>query len=435
MNYREKYLKYKNKYLKLKKQLGGGKYEELIQEMKDKGKYDEWVKLGSFFATPSKTSGVYYYGMNGEYIQVYSVDKEYKEGDIPVFKFKANLLEGIFNGNKMVFRPDTPIEGSFSSKSLIKALQETGEETRFVFGLSPPKLKEKSELKSFTSTFNTDWENYPVFNFVKIYSNKEGIIRLNYIANITVTSIENFYIIDLNLNAINKLAVLKSDSLNVRYFLGKITTFEEFEPSNGGLFLGYESIENTGYKLDDNIINYLKIGNIITVIKNTYEFGIIYHKPKIVAFGRINKINIENGQILSILINDTIFKTPDASEIGDYVIFNGEFRLDDTEFKGPILEHKISKKREIPSFNIDIEYGQTNYKLSVNSEMLVKDVHYAINRLIDTTKPSVGFKLDIHLITKFVGKNIIMDEQRALSDYGFREGSKIVVSPKGNTGF
>jgi hypothetical protein len=43
-------------------------------------------------------------------------------------------------------------------------------------------------------------------------------------------------------------------------------------------------------------------------------------------------------------------------------------------------------------------------------------------------------KLDIHLITKCRGKNVIMDEQRALSDYRFHEGSKIVVTAKGNTG-
>jgi len=424
MNYREKYLKYKNKYLKLKKQLGGGKYEELIQEMKDKGKYDEWVKLGSFFATLLPTSSIYYYDMNGEYVRVTNVKKEYEEGDVPVFKFKANLLPI----GKMHLRPDTPfgqllssqarIDLAFDVASALSVLNsEENKDLRFVYGNSGH--QEKSKLKSFTSTFNTDWENYPIFNFVKIYSNREGgIINLNYIVNLTVTSNENKYIINLNLPKLHKIEVFKSDSFNEDY----------------GLFFGYELIENIGYKLNDNILDSLKIGNIITVIKNIHEAGILYHKTIIVITGRVNNINIKNGQIISIQINDTIFKTPDASEIGDYVIFNGEFRLDDTEFKGPILERKISKKREIPSFNIDIEYGQKNYKLSVNNEMTVKEVHYAINRLIMNDSTEFIIKIDIHLITKFGGKNLIMDEQRALSDYGFHEGSKIVVLPKGRTG-
>ena len=54
--YYQKYLKYKNKYLNLKKQLGSGaSLEEIIDELKSKGKYDEWVRLGAKFGLTSDT--------------------------------------------------------------------------------------------------------------------------------------------------------------------------------------------------------------------------------------------------------------------------------------------------------------------------------------------------------------------------------------------
>ena len=438
MNYRDKYLKYKNKYLQLKQQLGGGK-EEIIQEMKDKGNYDEWVKLGSLFGTPSPTASIFYVDMNGEYVRVKYVKTMYNIGDVPVFKFKTNndipkvytSIQPNINmhlGNEYnhgVIQENMKI---LSEKPIISNIPIIPSYSNIHLGneYNPISIQEnmKSEKPIISNIpiipFNTDWANYSPHKFVKIYSNYKGLIRLHYIVNITVISDDDKYKIYLNLPKLSEyIEVFKLDSFCEIY----------------GLFLGYESIENTGYQLDNNILSSLKLGNIITIIENTLDLGILVHKPEIVATGRINKINIENGKIISIQINNKVFKIP--NELANYVIFDGEFKLDKTLFYGPILERKISVKKVVPTFNIDIEYGETIYKLSVNNEMTVKEVHYGINRVIksDPTKKHIKFGLDINLITKYNHKNIIMDEGRTLSDYGFHEGSKIIVTPKLNTGY
>ena len=91
----------------------------------------------------------------------------------------------------------------------------------------------------------------------------------------------------------------------------------------------------------------------------------------------------------------------------------------------------------IPIFTIDIEFGATTtYKLIVNNKMTVEDVYNEIIKLIqnDPTKNKGFLNLEINLLTNLRGKYVAMEEDRLLSDYGFKEGSKIIITPKLRTG-
>ena len=81
-----KYVEY-NKTRKNKKMIGGGMSEEdIIDELKTKGKYDEWVSLGSKFGLTSDTlQSKYfsvrpfkYYDVDGNIVNVSMVAKKYR---------------------------------------------------------------------------------------------------------------------------------------------------------------------------------------------------------------------------------------------------------------------------------------------------------------------------------------------------------------------
>jgi hypothetical protein len=95
MDYQKKYLKYKQKYLELKYQMGGYQtFDEIIAELKQKGKYDEWVAKGSFFGIRTTNMGIntsiyYYTNINNEKISVGLISNKYEEGlyNVPIFNF------------------------------------------------------------------------------------------------------------------------------------------------------------------------------------------------------------------------------------------------------------------------------------------------------------------------------------------------------------
>jgi len=98
MDYQKKYLKYKQKYLELKYQMGGYQtFDEIIAELKQKGKYDEWVAKGSYFGLdPSGLSVMFEYtDMNSNKKLVGQVVKEYKNGqkNTPVFDFIGKVAK------------------------------------------------------------------------------------------------------------------------------------------------------------------------------------------------------------------------------------------------------------------------------------------------------------------------------------------------------
>ena len=92
-----KYLKYKNKYLNLKKMIGGGRTEqEIINELKTKKKYEEWISLGSYFGWTSDTlrskyfsvRPYMYYNVDGKIVNVSMISREFGPhvDNIAVFK-------------------------------------------------------------------------------------------------------------------------------------------------------------------------------------------------------------------------------------------------------------------------------------------------------------------------------------------------------------
>jgi len=86
VNYYTKYLKYKNKYLQLKNQFGGDRKADLKGKLLSTGKVGAWIKLGSKYGTPSKTSQIFYYDMDHKEVQVSNITTEYKNDSIPVFE-------------------------------------------------------------------------------------------------------------------------------------------------------------------------------------------------------------------------------------------------------------------------------------------------------------------------------------------------------------
>jgi hypothetical protein len=89
----------KNKTRKNIKMIGGGKKEqEIIDELKEKGKFEEWKKLGSYFGLTSNTSKLKdfmvrpyrYFNIDGEIVSVSMINKNYVDktdvDNIAVFK-------------------------------------------------------------------------------------------------------------------------------------------------------------------------------------------------------------------------------------------------------------------------------------------------------------------------------------------------------------
>ena len=85
----------KNKTRKNKKMIGGGRTEqEIIDELKTKKKYDEWVSLGSWFGLIMKASNdnddnpVMYYDVDGKIVNVSMITTTYRPNvdNIAVFK-------------------------------------------------------------------------------------------------------------------------------------------------------------------------------------------------------------------------------------------------------------------------------------------------------------------------------------------------------------
>ena len=91
-----------NKTRKYIKKIGGGKTkEEIIAELKAKGRYDEWVKLGSYFGQTSYTSKAKsfltrpykYYDIDGNIVNVSIIDSTYRPDvdNIAIFKRVENI--------------------------------------------------------------------------------------------------------------------------------------------------------------------------------------------------------------------------------------------------------------------------------------------------------------------------------------------------------
>jgi hypothetical protein len=117
-NYKDKYEKYKNKYIDLKKQLnkkmiGGGKtQQEIIDELRTKGKYDEWVRLGSLYGLTSDTLKVKfflvrpfkYYDVDGNLIDVSMVQNTYRPDVDNIAVFEQVMVKDPTNVEQSKYR-------------------------------------------------------------------------------------------------------------------------------------------------------------------------------------------------------------------------------------------------------------------------------------------------------------------------------------------
>ena len=92
----------KNKTRKNRKMIGGGKtQEEIIDELKTKGKYDEWVKLGSNFGLTSDTlkakfflvRPVKYYDVDGNIVNVSMITQTYRPDVDNIAVFEQIVVE------------------------------------------------------------------------------------------------------------------------------------------------------------------------------------------------------------------------------------------------------------------------------------------------------------------------------------------------------
>ena len=92
----------KNKTRKNKKMIGGGMtYQEIIEELKTKGKYDEWISLGSNFGLTSDTLKAKffldrpykYYDVDENLVNVSMVTKTYRPDVDNIAVFKQHYVE------------------------------------------------------------------------------------------------------------------------------------------------------------------------------------------------------------------------------------------------------------------------------------------------------------------------------------------------------
>jgi hypothetical protein len=96
-----------------KKMIGGGKsQEEIINELKSKGKYDDWVSLGSLFGLTSNTLKAKfflvrpykYYDVDGNIVDVSMVQTTYRPDVDNIAVFKQIYLKDPTNVNQGKFR-------------------------------------------------------------------------------------------------------------------------------------------------------------------------------------------------------------------------------------------------------------------------------------------------------------------------------------------
>lgn len=103
----------KNKTRKNKKMIGGGRSEEeIIEELRTKGKYDEWVSLGSKFGLTSDTLKVklflyrpyQYYDVDGKLVNVSMVQKTYRPDVDNIAVFKQHIVKDPTHVNQSKWR-------------------------------------------------------------------------------------------------------------------------------------------------------------------------------------------------------------------------------------------------------------------------------------------------------------------------------------------
>lgn len=81
--------------------------ESILQELKRKGKYDEWVSQGSYFGQTGSiftTREYKYYDMDGDIINVSSVSKTYRDNVVNTPVFKQYYVEDVTHVIQATYR-------------------------------------------------------------------------------------------------------------------------------------------------------------------------------------------------------------------------------------------------------------------------------------------------------------------------------------------
>jgi len=81
--------------------------ESILQELKRKGKYDEWVSHGSYFGQTGSiftTREYKYYDMDGDIINVSSVSKTYRDDVVNTPVFKQYYVNDVTNVTQGTYR-------------------------------------------------------------------------------------------------------------------------------------------------------------------------------------------------------------------------------------------------------------------------------------------------------------------------------------------
>ena len=81
--------------------------ESILQELKRKGKYDEWVSHGSYFGQTGSiftTREYKYYDMDGDIINVSSVSKTYRDDVVNTPVFKQYYVEDVTHVRQATYR-------------------------------------------------------------------------------------------------------------------------------------------------------------------------------------------------------------------------------------------------------------------------------------------------------------------------------------------
>ena len=105
----------KNKTRKNKKIIGGGRTEqEIIDELKNKGKWEEWIRLGRYFGQTSDTLGeeaeifldrpYMYYNVDGKIVYVSTTAKKYRSDVDNIAVFEPHIVNDPTNVDQSEYR-------------------------------------------------------------------------------------------------------------------------------------------------------------------------------------------------------------------------------------------------------------------------------------------------------------------------------------------
>jgi hypothetical protein len=358
--YYNKEKKWKWRIIGRNEKKGGGK-DEIIEELKQKGKYDEWVKYGSLFGYINKNPRlVEYININGKPERFSLISKSYTDSEgsiiIPVFKWVKSHSQNSFSitptsGDTIKFiRPIFSTAGP-AIPSIRRNLSSTDNNI-----ITPERLEEicrsfigekYSLLILIGEQHNIDVEinayiQYLILEIINrlstkripIYSemprelmaeinrnNNKNFFKISKMEKLTFLRIYYYlkylqkpsgknYIIPSNVSFENR--VNKSCNLEYSEDIKKIC--QENDITVG--IMGVKHIKCMKDNLDNNRLENGKILKVITIISNTHE-NMLKIVDKCQGQGKLSKNNSKNSYDLACdaLIDSILLDIPNISKL------------------------------------------------------------------------------------------------------------------------